>query len=117
MILLLSIFAFLNVFFIVSYIIGQYFIFEKNRAPKIVAYYALLITALLFFYFVVTAIILLFALIKHDYYVIPLLIPVCLTLLVGRYSSYAKLKLYENLQLGILFFSLFYTLFLLMKDF
>ncbi len=113
--MILSVFAFLNLIFIVSYIIGQYFIFEKSKNPKLVAYFALYVAVLMGLYLLMLLFLMPVALIKQNFLVLPLFIAFIMTFVIGRWASYARLKMYTNMQLLTLFFSLFYSLLLLIK--
>ncbi len=112
MISLLSIFLILNLIFIFSFIVGQNFIFNKGKWPRLVAYSALLLANILIVYLLLIAVIFLLGLVYKNFYVIPLILPAIAVFVIGKKVTYSNLKFYSNIQLLSLFGSLFYALFL-----
>lgn len=114
---LLSIFAFTNLGFVISYLIGQNFIFNKKNSPNVVASYALLLSLFYIIYFILIIGIVLFGLISREYLTLLLVIFLALPFLIGKKATYKTLNLYSNLQLLSLFSSLFYSILLIIKDY
>lgn len=114
---LLSIFAFLNLGFILTYIIGQNFIFNKKINPNVVASYALFLSGFFVSYFILIVAILLFGLITKEYLTLLFGIFLALPFLIGKRATFKTLNVYSNIQLLSLFGSLFYSLLLIVKDY
>lgn len=115
--ILLSVFTFTNLGFIISYMIGQNWIFYKKNSPRLVAAYALLLTIFLIIYFLLIAAIVLYGIIKHQYLTLLLSVFIALPFVLGKKATYETLNLYSNLQLLSLFISLFYALLLIIKNY
>lgn len=114
---LLSIFAFTNLGFIVSYMVGQNFIFNKKNSPNVVASYALLLSVFFIIYFILIIGIVLYGLISREYWTLLLGVFLALPFLIGKKATYKTLNAYSNIQLLSLFASLFYSLLLIIKDY
>lgn len=115
--ILLSVFAFINLGFILSYMVGQNFIFNKKNSPNVIAMFALLLSGFFILYFALIIAIVLYGLILHEYLTLFISVFLVLPFIIGKKASYSELNTYSNLQLLSLFASLFYSLFLIIKDY
>lgn len=115
--ILLSIFAFTNLGFIISYMVGQNFIFNKKNSPNTVAMFALMLSVFFIIYFTLIIAIVLYALVLREYFTLLITVFLILPFLIGKKATYKTLNVYSNVQLLSLFASLFYSLLLIIRDY
>lgn len=106
----LSIFSIINLILIVVFMIATSFVCNQKNRPGMLARYSIFLAVLFIIYFISIFSILVFALIEHKYLTLFMSMFLFIPFIIGKYVSYDKLRLYSNIQLFILFLSLFISL-------
>jgi len=114
---LLAVFSFFNIGFLVSFLYGQHFVFNRKNSPNLIAQVALILTAFFGLYFLLITALVVGGAVKHSYLYLGFSMFFVLPFIIGKLVTYKKLTFYTNIQLICLFGSLFYSILLLMKNY
>lgn len=107
----LSVFSSINLMLIVVFAAAAGFVGHQKKIPQIMAFYSVFLAVLFLIYFISILFVGIAAISAKKYSTLCLLIFIFIPFIIGKYVSYEKLRIFSNIQLFVLFLSLFLALF------
>lgn len=104
--LMLTIFAILNLVFIILFILTTKIIFKMYNKPQLMAGCSVMLVVLFLFYFISIIVISLFAIFEQKYAITLLSLFLFIPYMIGKKATYERLGFYSNMQILALVASL-----------